>query len=209
MGLHTVEVSSAIRPGSLIPLPPPPTTGTATAADVEKGASSADQWGKNMQRWRNDNIDIGKGTSGSIFKRPLRKRCSVLNPDMGPIDPEGGDMKAIVAGSPSSGSSSLNMTSPVVIAPVIDERPTMTTITVTGVDGTLQTNGEAASTGPVQTPDVASAAQPCGYSSAYVTNRMHNTQLGGKWFTNNHKPKKSREIKSVPPFPPIVPHVEH
>ncbi|KZS19104.1 Uncharacterized protein APZ42_014645 [Daphnia magna] len=61
MGLHTVEVSSIIRPGSLIPLPPPPTTGTATAADVEKGATSADQWGKNMQRWRNDNIDIGKG----------------------------------------------------------------------------------------------------------------------------------------------------
>ncbi|KZS17097.1 Uncharacterized protein APZ42_017052 [Daphnia magna] len=99
---------------------------------------------------------------------------------MGPIDPEGGDMKAIVAGSPSSGSSSLNMTSPVVIVPVIDERPTVTTITVTGVDGTLQNNGEASSTTPaVQTPVVA-CAQPCGYSSAYVTNRMHNTQLGGK-----------------------------
>ncbi|XP_057378211.1 band 7 protein AGAP004871-like isoform X5 [Daphnia carinata] len=64
MGLHTVEVSSAIRPGSLIPLPPPPTTGTATAADVEKGATSTDQWGKNMQRWRNDNIDIGKDPGG-------------------------------------------------------------------------------------------------------------------------------------------------
>ncbi|XP_032796366.2 band 7 protein AGAP004871 isoform X1 [Daphnia magna] len=97
---------------------------------------------------------------------------------MGPIDPEGGDMKAIVAGSPSSGSSSLNMTSPVVIVPAIDERPTVTTITVTGVDGTLQNNGEASSTTPaVQTPVVA-CAQPCGYSSAYVTNRMHNTQLG-------------------------------
>ncbi|KAK4012818.1 hypothetical protein OUZ56_025074 [Daphnia magna] len=127
---------------------------------------------------------------------------------MGPIDPEGGDMKAIVAGSPSSGSSSLNMTSPVVIVPVIDERPTVTTITVTGVDGTLQNNGEASSTTPaVQTPVVA-CAQPCGYSSAYVTNRMHNTQLGGKWFTiNNMKPKE--EIKSVPTFPAIGPHIEH
>lgn len=37
--------------------------GAATTAgastDAEKGA---DQWGKNMQRWRNDNIDIAKGS---------------------------------------------------------------------------------------------------------------------------------------------------
>lgn len=66
MGVQNVEVS-AIRPVSLLPLPPPPTTGTATAADVEKGATSADQWGKNMQRWRNDNIDIGKGSYTSLW----------------------------------------------------------------------------------------------------------------------------------------------
>ena len=66
MGVQTVEVASVAsvnRPGSLPPpLLPPTTTGSAlTTSDVEKGASSADHWGKNMQRWRNDNIDIGKG----------------------------------------------------------------------------------------------------------------------------------------------------
>lgn len=99
---------------------------------------------------------------------------------MGPIDPEGSDTKAIVTGSPSSVSSSLNMAASVSAVPRADERPAVTTITITGVDGTHQTNGEAAaSPGPVQTPDVA-IAQPSGYSSVYVNNRMHNIQLGGK-----------------------------
>lgn len=64
MGVQTVEVSSVNRPSSLLPpplLPPTTTVSAITASDVEKGATSADQWGKNMQRWRNDNIDIGKG----------------------------------------------------------------------------------------------------------------------------------------------------
>ena len=72
MGVQTVEVASVAsvnRPGSLPPpLLPPTTTGSAlTTSDVEKGASSADQWGKNMQRWRNDNIDIGKGLWVKIY----------------------------------------------------------------------------------------------------------------------------------------------
>jgi hypothetical protein len=69
MGVQTVEVSSVNRPSTLLPPPlvlPPTTTESRsiaiTASDVEKGATSADQWGKNMQRWRNDNIDIGKGS---------------------------------------------------------------------------------------------------------------------------------------------------
>ena len=41
MGVQTVEVSAAIP-----------------SNDVEKGTV---QWGRNMQRWRNDNIDIAKG----------------------------------------------------------------------------------------------------------------------------------------------------
>ena len=72
MGVQTVEVSGIVgvvgqpqpqhqqhRPGSLM------TTAAGAAAtaganlDAEKGA---DQWGKNMQRWRNDNIDIAKGS---------------------------------------------------------------------------------------------------------------------------------------------------
>jgi hypothetical protein len=68
-------------------------------------------------------------------------------------------------------------------APVMsktDERPAVTTITITDVDGTHQTNGEAAaSPGPVQTPVVAHPP-PSGYSSVSVNNRMHNIQLGGK-----------------------------
>jgi hypothetical protein len=72
------------------------------------------------------------------------------------------------------------MAASVPAVPRTDERPAVTTITITGVDGTHQTNGEAAaSPGPVQTPDVA-VAQPSGYSSVYVNNRMHNIQLGGK-----------------------------
>jgi hypothetical protein len=69
MGVQTVEVSSVNRPSTLLPPPlvlPPTTTESRsiaiTASDVEKGATSADQWGKNMQRWRNDNIDIGTGS---------------------------------------------------------------------------------------------------------------------------------------------------
>ena len=42
MGVQTVEVSAAIP-----------------SNDVEKGTV---QWGRNMQRWRNDNIDIAKGS---------------------------------------------------------------------------------------------------------------------------------------------------
>ncbi|XP_046656620.1 band 7 protein AGAP004871-like isoform X2 [Daphnia pulicaria] len=71
MGVQTVEVSSVNRPSTLLPPPlvlPPTTTESRsiaiTASDVEKGATSADQWGKNMQRWRNDNIDIGKADPG-------------------------------------------------------------------------------------------------------------------------------------------------
>lgn len=64
MGVQTVEVTSSNRPGSLM-TPASTTTGAAATGtnDVEKGAAaSTDQWGKNMQRWRNDNIDIGKGS---------------------------------------------------------------------------------------------------------------------------------------------------
>lgn len=58
---------------------------------------------------------------------------------MGPIDPDGtGDTKAIVAASPSSGSSSLNVAAH-------DE---MTTITITGVDGSHVANNGAATTAP-------------------------------------------------------------
>lgn len=32
------------------------------ATAVAAGSSAGDQWGKNMQRWRNDNIDIAKGS---------------------------------------------------------------------------------------------------------------------------------------------------
>lgn len=98
---------------------------------------------------------------------------------MGPSDRDGSDMKAIVSGSPSSSSSDLNVASSTILVPPTGERPTMTTITITGVDGSLQNNREAASTAPVQTPVVAHPP-PSGYSSAYVTNRMHNTQLGGR-----------------------------
>ena len=42
MGVQTVEVAAA-----------------APSSDVEKGTV---QWGRNMQRWRNDNIDIAKGS---------------------------------------------------------------------------------------------------------------------------------------------------
>ena len=42
MGVQTVEVAA-----------------TAPSNDVEKGTV---QWGRNMQRWRNDNIDIAKGS---------------------------------------------------------------------------------------------------------------------------------------------------
>lgn len=67
MGVQTVEVSASNRPGSLMTPATTTTTGSATASatganDVEKAATSGDQWGKNMQRWRNDNIDIGKGS---------------------------------------------------------------------------------------------------------------------------------------------------
>ena len=66
MGVQTVEVSSASRPGAGSLMSPAPALGVATGTnDVEKGATvqkSGDQWGKNMQRWRNDNIDIGKGS---------------------------------------------------------------------------------------------------------------------------------------------------
>ncbi|XP_046455293.1 band 7 protein AGAP004871-like isoform X6 [Daphnia pulex] len=97
---------------------------------------------------------------------------------MGPIDPEGSDTKAIVTGSPSSGSSSPNMAASAPVMSKTDERPAVTTITITDVDGTHQTNGEAAaSPGPVQTPVVAHPP-PSGYSSVYVNNRMHNIQLG-------------------------------
>jgi hypothetical protein len=105
-----------------------------------------------------------------------------LNPkkNMGPIDPEGSDTKAIVTGSPSSGSSSPNMAASAPVMSKTDERPAVTTITITDVDGTHQTNGEAAaSPGPVQTP-VVTHPPPSGYSSVYVNNRMHNIQLGGK-----------------------------
>ncbi|XP_046453926.1 band 7 protein AGAP004871-like isoform X3 [Daphnia pulex] len=97
---------------------------------------------------------------------------------MGPIDPEGSDTKAIVTGSPSSGSSSSNMAASAPVMTRSDERPVVTTITITGVDGTHQTNDEAAaSLVPLQMPDVAHSP-PSGYSSVYVTNRMHNIQLG-------------------------------
>lgn len=99
---------------------------------------------------------------------------------MGPIDPEGSDTKAIVTGSLSSGSSSPNMAASAPVMPRSDERPVVTTITITGVDGTQQTNDEAAaSLVPLQMPDVAHSP-PSGYSSVYVTNRMNNIQLGGK-----------------------------
>jgi hypothetical protein len=66
MGVQTVEVSSASRPGAGSLMSPAPALGVATGTnDVEKGATvqkSGDQWGKNVQRWRNDNIDIGKGS---------------------------------------------------------------------------------------------------------------------------------------------------
>ncbi|XP_046656622.1 band 7 protein AGAP004871-like isoform X4 [Daphnia pulicaria] len=97
---------------------------------------------------------------------------------MGPIDPEGSDTKAIVTGSLSSGSSSPNMAASAPVMPRSDERPVVTTITITGVDGTQQTNDEAAaSLVPLQMPDVAHSP-PSGYSSVYVTNRMNNIQLG-------------------------------
>ncbi|XP_046455287.1 band 7 protein AGAP004871-like isoform X1 [Daphnia pulex] len=68
MGVQTVEVSSASRPGAGSLMSPAPALGVATGTnDVEKGATvqkSGDQWGKNMQRWRNDNIDIGKADPG-------------------------------------------------------------------------------------------------------------------------------------------------
>jgi len=99
---------------------------------------------------------------------------------MGPIDPEGSDAKAIVIVPSSCDSSSLNMVASAPVMPNTDERPAMITVTITDVDGTHRTNGEAAaSSGPVQMPDVAHPP-PSGYSSAYVTNRMHNIQLGGK-----------------------------
>lgn len=80
MGVQTVEVTSASRP-VIGAVPPVSTSGvlphqtliasasiannpmhTHAHLDAEKAAaSSADQFGKNMQRWRNDNIDIGKG----------------------------------------------------------------------------------------------------------------------------------------------------
>ncbi|KAK4012810.1 hypothetical protein OUZ56_025066 [Daphnia magna] len=77
MGVQTVEVSSANRPGAgSLMSPAPPATGVATGTnDVEKGTTgqkSGDQWGKNMQRWRNDNIDIGKGEDNR--GRGIRKR---------------------------------------------------------------------------------------------------------------------------------------
>lgn len=97
--------------------------------------------------------------------------------DMGPIDPEG-DTKPIVAASPSSGSSLLNVAASTVIVPS-DERPPMTTITITGVDGSPQNNGEADVAVAVPIANVAHAP-PSGYSSVYVNNRMHNIQLGGK-----------------------------
>ena len=74
MGVQTVEVSqrpgasssSAAGGGMAAPSAP------AAHNDVEKqgvfaaaqaaGSSAGDQWGKNMQRWRNDNIDIAKGS---------------------------------------------------------------------------------------------------------------------------------------------------
>lgn len=103
---------------------------------------------------------------------------------MGPIDPDGsGDTKAIVAASPSSGSSSLN----VAVQP--DEMAT-TTITITGVDGAHANNGAAAApsapigqaavlTSPVTTANVATAPTS-GYSSVYMNNRNYNILLGGK-----------------------------
>ncbi|KAI9553463.1 hypothetical protein GHT06_021372 [Daphnia sinensis] len=98
---------------------------------------------------------------------------------MGPIDPEGGDTKAIVAASQSSGSSSLTVAPPPpVVVPPIGDRPTMTTITITGVDGTHQNNGEADVAMPVVATPVVAHAPPSGYSSVYVNNRMHNIQLG-------------------------------
>lgn len=87
MGVHTVEVSSAgsgvvgqpttttttqqqqqqvqTRPvmSTSVPIGSHVTTMTIATADnpsVEKGGG--DQWGKNMQRWRFDNIDIAKGS---------------------------------------------------------------------------------------------------------------------------------------------------
>ncbi|KAK4012809.1 hypothetical protein OUZ56_025065 [Daphnia magna] len=112
---------------------------------------------------------------------------------MGPVDPEGGDMKAIVAASPSSGSSSLNVAAPAVVVPPTGDRPTMTTITITGVDGTHQNNGEADVAIPIATPVVAHAP-PSGYSSVYVNNRMHNIQLGGK--TSKHETPPSLKKKT-------------
>jgi hypothetical protein len=47
MGVQTVEVTAAA-----VATPP-------AVNDVEKGNI---HWGKNMQRWRNDNIDIAKGS---------------------------------------------------------------------------------------------------------------------------------------------------
>ena len=60
---------------------------------------------------------------------------------MGPIDPEGSDTKAIVAASPSSGASSLNVATTDEIA--------STTITITGTEGSHQhqNNGQAAAGG--------------------------------------------------------------
>ena len=83
MGVQTVEVTSASsRPVIGATTGPPVSTSgghhhptliastsiannpmhTHAHLDAEKAAaSSADQFGKNMQRWRNDNIDIAKG----------------------------------------------------------------------------------------------------------------------------------------------------
>lgn len=57
MGVQTVEVSAAFPRN-----------------DVEKGNLD---WGKNMQRWRNDNVDISKGSSQNvtdIYSRYVRRQ---------------------------------------------------------------------------------------------------------------------------------------
>ena len=62
MGVQTVEGGTTVTAAAAsASAPTHPTHGGHTAAfnDVEKGNI---HWGKNMQRWRNDNIDIAKGS---------------------------------------------------------------------------------------------------------------------------------------------------
>ena len=59
------------HPGSLM-------TGSAAMAGAAADEKGADHWGKNMQRWRNDNIDIAKGSLSLFFyanSAPKPQRC--------------------------------------------------------------------------------------------------------------------------------------